>query len=244
MTSVLLASLPLSGCTKPESRDKQPNSTADIAASPARAVLTGDQLTRILEMHDSYLTLLSARDAAVYGEVDVAREQLTELATQPMPEGISSIYAPEVLELHIRAGQGARAERPEGVTLGIAHTAQSCGSCHTATGQSPQLAGQMDPPSSDTPAELMQRHAWAAQQLWDGLIIPSDERWQQGANVLASSKLEPSTLFHDEYLADVGAERVHGLQEATKSVAHAASWEDRAEAYGDLLNSCATCHSR
>lgn len=244
LTSVLLASLTLSGCSKPENREPQPNTSGEATAGASRAVLAGDQLTRVMEMHDSYITLLSARDAAVYGEVDVAREQLTELATQPMPEGVSSIWAPEVLELHVRAGRGARAELPEGVTQGIAHTAQSCGSCHTATGQSPELAGQMDPPSPDTPSELMRRHAWAAQQLWDGLIIPSEERWAQGGIVLATSKLEPNTLFQDEYLAEVGAERVHGLQEATKSIVAAKGWEERAEAYGELLNSCSSCHSR
>lgn len=240
-----MASLPLFGCSKPETRDNQPNSAGEETQSAvASTTLAGDQLTRIMEMHQSYLTLLSARDATVYGENDVARELLTEIATQPMPEGVSSIWARDVLELHVTAGRGARAEEPAGVAMGIAHTAESCGSCHTSTGQSPELADQMDPPSPDSPANLMRRHAWAAQQLWDGLIIHSDERWKQGASVLGSSNLEPSTLFHNEYLAEVGAERVRGLQEATKSVVAAAAWDERAEAYGELLNSCSTCHSR
>ena len=244
VSSALVLGLSAPGCQKSANggHDYSPTTPAEPAATEATPLIGGDQLTRVLEMHDSYLTLITARDAAAHGETDVSRELLTEIATQPMPEGVSSVWAPEVLALHVAAGRGARAERAEGVAQGIASAAQSCGSCHASTGYSPMLAGQSEPPSPDSPSTLMKRHAWAAQQLWDALIIPSEDRWQQGATVLEQSKLEPQSLFDSEYVAEVGAERVHGLQAATKLVVDAEDWNARAEAYGELLHSCATCH--
>lgn len=231
-----------SGCSKTAGNNGGYSSTPDDERAATGSVLYGDQLTRVLQMHESYLTLITARDAVANGETDIGRELLTEVATQPMPEGISAIWAPEVLNLHAAAGRGARAEQPEGVAQGIAEAAKSCGSCHTATGYLPQLAGQMAPPSPDTPSSLMKRHAWAAQQLWDGLIIPSEDRWNEGAKVLAESNVSPTNLFTNEYVAEVGAARVHGLQAATRKVVAADAWDQRAEAYGELLHTCASCH--
>lgn len=242
LATFVALSLTLSGCSKSDGGRETPHAASGDSRPAVGAVLQGDQLTRVIQMHQSYVTLITARDATVYGDVDGARDLLAELATQPMPEGVSSIWAPEVLQLHVSAGRGARAELPEGVANGVGLAAQSCGSCHSATGHSPALAGQMEPPSADSPSTLMQRHAWAAQQLWDGLIIPSEERWDQGAAVLNESKLEPHSLFQSEYLAEVGAARVHQLQAATKHVLEAETWDERAEAYGTLLHSCSSCH--
>lgn len=221
--------------------------TSDAAGSGAQqrtagSTLAGDQLTRIFQMHNGYVMLITARDAIVSGDVDAARGQMTEIAIQPMPEGVSAIWAPEVLGLHTAAGEAARGEEPEGVAVGIGRAAAQCGTCHTATGHMPAIAEMANPPSPTDPSSIMLRHAWAAQQLWDGLIVPSERRWNEGVSVLQASQLEPNTLFRSEYYADAGAPRVHALQEASRGVAAASTWDERGEAFGELLSTCASCH--
>lgn len=241
VTLALSASL-LFGCHSAKDAASSDAAAAGAHQRSSGSLLTGDQLTRVLQMHNDYVMLITARDAAVSGDVDSARAQMTEIALQPMPEGVSAIWAPEVLGLHTAAGEAARGEAPEGVAVGIGRTAAQCGTCHTATGHNPALAEMADPPSPRDPAALMQRHAWAAQQLWDGLIVPSERRWNEGVAVLQASHLEPHTLFRSEYYADAGASRVHALQDASRGIAAASTWDERGEAFGELLSTCASCH--
>ena len=93
----------------------------------------------------------------------------------------------------------------------------------------------------------MQRHQWAADRLWDGLIAPSDTAWDRGMNMLVDVPLHPDDVT-DENSADVDtaaldriARRIHKLAGlgtiATTPTA-------RSELYGEMLGLCADCHTR
>lgn len=112
----------------------------------------------------------------------------------------------------------------------------ACGDCHTALGVTVPYTLEEPPASSAIPAAQMTRHAWAMDQLWDGLSFPSDAAWKAGAGALTSMPVD----FGANEQANRLAARVHELSgQATV----ATTPKERAETYGDLLETCALCHS-
>lgn len=96
-------------------------------------------------------------------------------------------------------------------------------------------------PSSPDVEARMKRHQWAAARLWEGLIVPDSERWASGARELATLDIEVSRLMHEK-----PNEEVVGLAERMREQAMhalAAEGDDRARLYGEILQTCASCHS-
>lgn len=237
LTFALACALP--ACGRPTA---QTPATDQAQAPQAHPPLTGDQLHRIGQMHHGYTSLITARDAYVSGDANAARLELTNVAMQPMPEGVAPIWAPNVLTLHQMAAKGAQAELSEGVAEGIGMSANACGSCHQATGYIPNLAMMPEPPTGDDASAQMLRHAFAAQELWDGLITHDITRWQRGSAILEHTRVTPELLFGQGYYARMGARQVDALIQATTVLREATEWEPRATAYGELLTTCASCH--
>lgn len=124
--------------------------------------------------------------------------------------------------------------------LEIAHSlgrmGNACGSCHTALKVKVPFTVDEPPASSATPADHMQRHAWAVDRLWEGLAGPSDASWRAGAGALVHMPID----FGSNDQANRLAARVHELSD---KAAAATTARDRAQVYGDLLETCALCHS-
>lgn len=239
--AVLLLAASFAGCARSH-EGATPNTEASAAAQ-SQAELQGDQLTRVLQMHQGYTALVTARDAFVSGDVDAARLELASIAMQPMADGIPPIWAPNVLDLHQIAARGVEAELPEGVAESIGLSANSCGSCHQATGYIPALAVMPTPPPGDDAHTQMIQHAYAAQELWDGLVTHNVERWTRGQHILRGVHERPEALFGPNFRAQMGSARVDGLNASTTQIVNAESWDERALAYGSLLSSCASCHA-
>jgi hypothetical protein len=88
----------------------------------------------------------------------------------------------------------------------------------------------------------MQSHQWAAMQLWEGLIGPSDERWQEGAKALTTVPLNlvarAVTRTSPDDVDDVARVRMF----ATRALS-AQDLGARADVFGKLLAACAHCHA-
>lgn len=79
----------------------------------------------------------------------------------------------------------------------------------------------------------MLRHYWAVEQMWIGIVNPSEESWNKGAEALEVVPLEPQKMTDDaEMTADVGnwAKAVHEISSKT---AQAKDWDSRARLYGE-----------
>jgi cytochrome c553 len=85
-------------------------------------------------------------------------------------------------------------------------------------------------------------HQWAAVQMWEGLIGPSDDRWVVGAQALTTVPLNMIaanlTRTSDFDIDDVARIRLF----ATRAVA-AKPQDARAEIFGNLLAACTHCHA-
>jgi hypothetical protein len=89
----------------------------------------------------------------------------------------------------------------------------------------------------------MLEHQRAADEMLEGLLIPSETQWNRGAARLAAAPLQPQSLPRDRKLTPEipkAEERVHQL--ADRAIA-AAAWKERGDIYAQMLTTCASCHS-
>lgn len=118
----------------------------------------------------------------------------------------------------------------------FADIAVECGQCHKSRGVKVPFKTVPEP----TDKGQMRHHAWAAERMWEGLVGPSDELWQMGANALGATALhEPQLAPGVESLIKTMAARVQTLG---NKAAGADDPIHRARVYGELLGTCAVCH--
>ncbi|MCG6954434.1 MAG: hypothetical protein LJF04_00455 [Gemmatimonadetes bacterium] len=195
-------------------------------------------------MLSHFNSVAEIRDAVVSGDVGATRSPAHWLATHQFePEEYSMPEAQEALE-NVRAESRSIVDQkgiPE-LAGSVARLGAACGSCHTAMQAGPRLNVPSAPPTpaaGATPEEHMNRHAWASDRLWEGLIGPSDGSWIVGAAVLTGPALD----FGPPGSA---SQRVLDLQAKVTQLATSAretrGLQDRATIYGELLETCAECH--
>jgi hypothetical protein len=118
--------------------------------------------------------------------------------------------------------------------------ARECATCHVQTQHLAQRPAPGVPPIDRHDAtSRMARHVWATDRLWESVVGPSDEHWSTGLAVLAATPLPYSVAGDARGLATQLQEeaRTQLAQRVTTSL------DDRITAYGEMLVTCAACHS-
>jgi cytochrome c553 len=122
----------------------------------------------------------------------------------------------------------------------VARVAEACAECHAHAQSLPLFAPAPDvPPNKPSREARMARHAWATDRLWEGMIGPNDDRWKAGLDVLAATPLPFAPLNDAPALAD----RLQQLARDQLAQRSTTLLHDRAIAYGEILVTCAACHS-
>jgi len=139
---------------------------------------------------------------------------------------------------------GAAARTLPLAAAAVAAMAGQCGDCHRRAGYVLD-AGELEPFADghepETLAERMQRHVWAADRMWEALVMPSEHAWLQGASALASSPSELSPL--EAPLSPKLANALVELRALGARALDARDWTARIDTYANLLVSCSSCHS-
>jgi cytochrome c553 len=126
----------------------------------------------------------------------------------------------------------------------VSKMAKTCGNCHLMNEVSLEFGYDRKPREDlEDVVTHMQRHLWATDRLWDGLIGPSDTAWNRGADMLIDAPLYPSDLTtatdHAVEINDI-ARRIHALGGiGTETMTPDA----RTELYAEILGLCASCHT-
>ena len=92
--------------------------------------------------------------------------------------------------------------------------AGACGNCHQGLQAEPRFTWDSLPSQAADVAAHLLRHQWVADRMWRGLIGPSDEAWNAGAEVLVEAPLRRQDLFEESdpsVEAAALASRVHEL---------------------------------
>ncbi|MGZ5967876.1 MAG: hypothetical protein ACXWP4_09425, partial [Polyangiales bacterium] len=196
---------------------------------------------------EHFARTLSMRDAVIHGELEKARHDARALAAHDIPQNFPERWKPFIDELRAGAKAGAEADTLERAGVAVARIASTCGDCHRVLGGPTFDVGEPPKATEGTKAQ-MARHAWGIDRLWLGLIQPSDAAWKKGSEVLATAPLGPGHEA-DAQSTEVLAQRVHALGELGQTLVGQAvppapaNAPRRIDTYGQLVSTCAACHT-
>lgn len=188
-------------------------------------------------MSEHFVQSEQIRNALILGELDDAREPAQWLIDNLITEDVPVRWRPHVPDVRKAAELVVEAQSIAQAAAAAGLMAHECGECHDAIGVDVTPAERPTPLKDDTTFAQMDRHAWAAERMWDGLIAPRDDVWVEGATMMRDAPLHPSVA--PEPITSLGAQ-VHTLAEAAIDLPAA----DRAEQYGKIITTCAGCHTQ
>lgn len=192
-----------------------------------------------LHMHQSFDLLRAIERLLIRGQLEPARRLAAAIAAAPDAPAHGPWAAHTVL-VRDRAGALARATTVEDACAREAQLAAACAGCHVELGVAPEFAEHpAAPPDEPTVAARMRRHRWAADRLWEGIVGGAEEPWRAGLDVLAApplqwAKLAPGRAAHASKLRQLAANALSNPR---------LDLDARANAYGELLATCAACHT-
>lgn len=141
-----------------------------------------------------------------------------------------------VAAVRIQAGDDVAAA---GLQLG--RLGHACGSCHEAQQARVAFAYVPPPPHGTTLEVQMARHTWAAARLWQGVIGPADQLWLEGAHAMTTTPLDLVASMHGKPNVEV-IELAERLQEQAQAATELTDHASRAQLYGEMMDTCASCH--
>lgn len=214
-----------------------PPSPPPEAPSPPRSARPSREL-----MKDHFTAVVVVRDALIVGNFELAKWNASFLA-QKEPDPAVASWSMYVDHLRAKAAKVADAPTLEAAAVASTELALECGRCHAANAVTPVFPTLDRRVAASGTRPHMLRHQWAAEQMWNGLIGPSEEQWNDGVGELAEAPLGQDELFSNATptpaIVKVATD-VHALGEEGRK---ATTWDARAAIFGRMLSSCATCHS-
>ena len=216
-----------------EHRTTAPQEQGSLSPRPDRAAF----------MRQHFDLAMAVHEALVRGELAVARQKASDLAARPDPQDLPDSAAPYLATMRLAAARAAAADQVEDLAAASAAMLATCGDCHRAVGTMPAHAL---PPSPTIGGQVghMLTHQQAVDLMVQGLTVPSAWLWENGAVALERAPLRKIASAANQKLSKdllEAEQRVHYL--ATRA-RFAADQRSRVYVYGELAQSCATCHSR
>lgn len=204
---------------------------------PARAIEVRDR------MHERFTATRRLELSIAFGQLDAAHAEAATIAAVDEP-GILPAWRPYVEQIRATAREVEQTTNLTAAARTSALLGRRCAQCHEASSAKLTFAKEAPPPTGPKLPNKMASHQWAASRLWEGLIGPSPERWEEGARAMAGAPLtivaEGDNLPPDLAVSDdVGRIRLF----ATRALA-ARTGDERATLYGDLLSTCVGCHAK
>lgn len=199
----------------------------------------------VAHMHGHLDQISAVKAAVIAGDLEASREPARWLAEHDEPAGMPAGWAPYVNSMQAQARVAASAVNLETVAVAVSEIARSCGDCHEATGFAVAFGFDQRPPADvQNLMTQMQRHLWAADRMWEGLIGPSDQAWQWGTDMLAEVNLSGEEIAdHSEQEATQVDHLVQEMRAIGVEGTTAPDGATRSAVYSKFLSLCANCHS-
>ncbi|MCB9555326.1 MAG: hypothetical protein H6707_04430 [Deltaproteobacteria bacterium] len=239
--SVIAAIVLLAGCKKQsaEQPTTAPEATAKETAPSAPVQRPLTPAAKAAHMRDHFTKAAVVNQAILSGNLAAAKQAATWLVEHKDPAPPQT-WNVEPLRLAARRVAEASNLTTAGAALG--ELAATCGSCHVAMKTNIKFADELLVSGGTDIKERMRRHVWATKRFWEGLVIPSDEKWAGAAHLLHEKALRELPNVKDQAklkAAQQAAQSVHDLGKAALSTKDLAM---RAQLYGQLAATCAGCH--
>ena len=235
---VLMMALAI-GCSD---REEAPAPAETEVASPSEEppVVEADPAGLAYVMRDHADRIDQARRAVIRGDLDGIRAPLRWLATHPSKDALPESWRPKLEAMQRQARATSAAEDLPRAAHGLAQLTVTCSGCHAELNRGPGVPVD-SPPGGEDLREHMQRHDWAMERMWEGLVAGAGPMYQRGALALVEAPLHGDDDPDEEYPLGVTAlaNRVHDIGLEAHDSADLAS---QVRLYGELLETCAGCH--
>jgi len=195
-----------------------------------------DMMVRF-HMHQSFDLVRAIERLVVRGNLEDARAFARAIAEAPDEPGLGP-WAQHAALVRERAGELAHAATIEDACRREARLAEACAGCHLDAGVAPEFRAPRAPPDQPTLDARMARHRWATSRMWEGLVGGEADAWREGLDVLAVTPLPAAQAAR----ADL-ARRLQQLAGDARQRSRTDTLAERARAYGELLATCAGCHT-
>ena len=193
-----------------------------------------------MRMEGHFQTVSAIKDAVIAGDLDTAREMAAVLTQREATTQRPIDWQPHVSDLVAAARAAENASDLEAASKATALMGSSCGTCHQAVGAKPVVDHGIEPEEGESRAARMQRHKWGVDRMWEGLVLPSEDSWQWGAQTIGDTPGCSEEGEETEYLQAL-CEKVDALG---RSALDARDQADRTRIYGEFLTTCSTCHTQ
>ncbi len=216
--------------------ETQPAASAPVLNLPPPA----HDSDTVVQMHAWLQSAETARTHLTHGDLESAKEAAAAMAASPSPDGIPPGWRPFAADLLVEATALAAAQNAQEAGGHLGQMALACGTCHTEAGVLEQVKLAALPQEMYDEDVRMDNHQWGSDWMWFGLVTNSADAYRLGAAVFTSENLPAPTQVVS------GTDLMPLLGEVAAVAARAAAAEDdeqRAAHYGELLASCAACHS-
>jgi cytochrome c553 len=191
-----------------------------------------------LHMHENFDLLRAIERLLIVGKLDEAKRFAAAISEAPDAPAHGP-WAAQVVAVRDRAATLARATTLEQACRLEASLAGACAECHAETGVAPEFRVFPVPPDKTTLEARMLRHRWAADRMWEGIVGGADEPWRAGLDVLAATPLDWGPASSDRAIHARTLQRLadQARRQTKPSIA------TRTAAYGEILVTCASCHT-
>ena len=249
-TALAIAAVAVAACSSkgepppPSSTGSAPGSGPGSAAPVPPAVAdaapaTGDApLADHMRLH--FAAASDLQRAIARGHLDQAKQDARWLVEHD--DARLAAWQPFVERMRRAAREVTTAPDLPTAAVHAATLGRTCSRCHEATTAVVTFAWA--PPPDDDPAlaSQMKRHQWAAARLWEGLVGPSEELWSQGATTLSALRLDAVAAAGGAARGDIPALAAR-VRELAGRATTLTDQDARATLYGELLSTCAGCHT-
>jgi cytochrome c553 len=211
-----------------------------FACSPEPPADKSVTLSDLMKTH--FATAEDMRDAIVNGDVVTLHSRAKSLSEPVAVSDLPQKWGDHLDAMRVRASRITGQYDTQKAAIEFASLAGSCAACHQMAGVAPAVRTYAAPPPDVDLQTHMLRHAWAAARMWEGLIVPSDEKWRAGAAILASEPLSPETYPDQPKPAGfvkIGTE----IHELGVRAVNATMQPERIDIYASFIGRCAACHS-
>ena len=196
----------------------------------------------VKHMHGHHDAMKAIQGAIIAGVLDGTREPATWLLEHEEPADLSAAGSDYIDAVRSAASALLEADSLESAGEAASQMGLACGACHVASGVTVEFDEVERPSDKEKERPHMQRHQWAADRMWEGLIGPSGVAFSRGANLLFESPVKPEVLAkHGGGDAAVGmSRRIHQLAANATTVSEPV---EQAEVYAEFIANCGACHS-
>jgi len=189
------------------------------------------------DMHEYLGRITTIKSLIIMGNLDGVREPAIWMADHDVADGLPADFEQYVGLMRQYARGVNNATDLISAALAVSGMAKTCSSCHLANEVEIEFGYDQVPAEWSDTVSHMQRHQWAMDRLWEGLIGPSDTAWNRGMDMLVDVPLHADDVMSgDSAGADTAelermASRVHAL---TRRGTTATTPTARADVYGEL----------